>query len=273
MWDFSSPTWHWTRIPCIGRWILNHWTTRELPGLLITWLLKRVYYYYYLKNDSIRCYRKNLNEPFGQPNICRCECRNEFLTELPSPGTLFSSPAFVRGPSESYRTSHSSVFWCFKAHVTSRATARHRHTQSLQKCLKRLGFEEPHYWNAGGLIAKGRTRGVLETHWWWGGQGSEKRGKKQIGLVTLLNEETWEGGFTRISQRGEPRGSPKGISSTAYIQWCKNPRLDENLRLSSLSIANSDASGVQAAAGVIEAGRGRLENGPPRGAAINQHPV
>ena len=97
-------------------------------------------------------------------HICRCECRNELLTGLPSPWTLFSSSAFVRGPSESYRrTSHSSVFWCFKAHVTSRATARHRHTQSLRKCLKRLGFEEPHYWNAGGLIAKGRSRGVLET--------------------------------------------------------------------------------------------------------------
>ena len=21
-------------VPCIGRWILNHWTTREVPGLL-----------------------------------------------------------------------------------------------------------------------------------------------------------------------------------------------------------------------------------------------
>ena len=49
-------------------------------------------------------------------------------------------------------------------------------------------------------------------------QGSEKRGKKQMGLVTLLTEETWEDGFTRISQRGEPRGSHKGISSTPYIQ-------------------------------------------------------
>ena len=26
----SSRTRDWTHVPCIGRWILNHWTTREL---------------------------------------------------------------------------------------------------------------------------------------------------------------------------------------------------------------------------------------------------
>ena len=31
MWHLSSPTRDQTRIPCIGRWILNHWTTREVP--------------------------------------------------------------------------------------------------------------------------------------------------------------------------------------------------------------------------------------------------
>ena len=31
MWDLSSPTRDQTRVPCIGRWILNHWTTREVP--------------------------------------------------------------------------------------------------------------------------------------------------------------------------------------------------------------------------------------------------
>lgn len=46
-------------------------------------------------------------------------------------------------------------------------------------------------------------------------KGSEKRGKKQMGLVMLPTEETREGGFTRIGERGEPRGSPKGISSIA----------------------------------------------------------
>ena len=31
MWDLNSPTRDWTHMPCIGRWSLNHWTTREVP--------------------------------------------------------------------------------------------------------------------------------------------------------------------------------------------------------------------------------------------------
>ena len=31
MWDLSSLTRNWTRIPYIGRQSLNHWTTREVP--------------------------------------------------------------------------------------------------------------------------------------------------------------------------------------------------------------------------------------------------
>ena len=33
-WDFSSLTRARTHIPCIGRQILNHWTTREVPGIV-----------------------------------------------------------------------------------------------------------------------------------------------------------------------------------------------------------------------------------------------
>ena len=33
MWDLSSQTRDETCLPCIGRWILNHWTTREVPAL------------------------------------------------------------------------------------------------------------------------------------------------------------------------------------------------------------------------------------------------
>ena len=32
MWDLNSPTRDWTRVPCIARQILNHWTTKEVPG-------------------------------------------------------------------------------------------------------------------------------------------------------------------------------------------------------------------------------------------------
>ena len=31
MWDLSSPTRNRTQVLCIGRWILNHWTTQEVP--------------------------------------------------------------------------------------------------------------------------------------------------------------------------------------------------------------------------------------------------
>ena len=30
--DHSSQTRDWTDVPCIGRWILNHWTIRVVPG-------------------------------------------------------------------------------------------------------------------------------------------------------------------------------------------------------------------------------------------------
>ena len=35
MWDLSSLTKDWTCTPCIGRWSLNRWTAREVPGSLI----------------------------------------------------------------------------------------------------------------------------------------------------------------------------------------------------------------------------------------------
>ena len=33
MWDLSSLIRNWTWFPCIARWILNHWITREVPDL------------------------------------------------------------------------------------------------------------------------------------------------------------------------------------------------------------------------------------------------
>ena len=30
-WDLNSPTRDRTHVPCVGRWILYHWTTREVP--------------------------------------------------------------------------------------------------------------------------------------------------------------------------------------------------------------------------------------------------
>jgi len=34
MWDPSRPTRDRIYIPCIGTWILNHWTAREVPTVL-----------------------------------------------------------------------------------------------------------------------------------------------------------------------------------------------------------------------------------------------
>ena len=33
MWNLSSSTRDQIRVPCIKRWILNHWTTREVPEI------------------------------------------------------------------------------------------------------------------------------------------------------------------------------------------------------------------------------------------------
>ena len=35
LWDLHSPTRDQTCVPCIGRWILNHWTIREVPQSFI----------------------------------------------------------------------------------------------------------------------------------------------------------------------------------------------------------------------------------------------
>ena len=32
IWNLSSSTKDWNQVPCIVRWILNHWITREVPG-------------------------------------------------------------------------------------------------------------------------------------------------------------------------------------------------------------------------------------------------
>ena len=39
MWNLSSPNKDWTWVPCIGRQILNHWTTRGIPIALLWWNL------------------------------------------------------------------------------------------------------------------------------------------------------------------------------------------------------------------------------------------
>ena len=35
IWDLSSPTRDRTHVPCIGTWILDHWTIREVPSIYL----------------------------------------------------------------------------------------------------------------------------------------------------------------------------------------------------------------------------------------------
>ena len=45
MWDLSSPTRDPTGVPCIGRRILNRWTTREVPLFQISFCFSIVNVY------------------------------------------------------------------------------------------------------------------------------------------------------------------------------------------------------------------------------------
>ena len=77
MWDLSSPIRNWTRVPCVGRWIPNHCTTKEvaflsfislfllpLPFLLFSSLislshsLPSFFLHLFLRNIMILLYRR-----------------------------------------------------------------------------------------------------------------------------------------------------------------------------------------------------------------------
>ena len=53
MWNLPGPG-IWTHVPCIGRWVLNHWTTREVPKLFNFKLL--CFYFHHFGNLSLRKY-------------------------------------------------------------------------------------------------------------------------------------------------------------------------------------------------------------------------
>ena len=43
MWGLSSPAQDWTCVPCIGRWTLNHWTTKVVPRY--DWLVVKTFFF------------------------------------------------------------------------------------------------------------------------------------------------------------------------------------------------------------------------------------
>ena len=62
MWDLSSPTRDQTPVCCIGRQILNHWTTREVlsSSNFLNWSPK-VLSVFQIKNLNVRLLLKNWN--------------------------------------------------------------------------------------------------------------------------------------------------------------------------------------------------------------------
>ena len=53
MWDLSSPTRDRTCTPCIGRWSLNHWTTREVPGVHVFFQISVFVFFGYKPRSGI----------------------------------------------------------------------------------------------------------------------------------------------------------------------------------------------------------------------------
>ena len=80
VWDLSSPTRDWTCTPCLGRWSLNQWTTRESPchsrfttdsEHLALWTLELV------KTNPGHRGNRGLCKERGHPSIlhvCACVC-------------------------------------------------------------------------------------------------------------------------------------------------------------------------------------------------------
>ena len=68
MWHLSSPIKDQTHIPCIGRWILNHWTTREVP-ILIFFKGSPEVFYYLLPNSLLIDITGIVRESYSCPSV------------------------------------------------------------------------------------------------------------------------------------------------------------------------------------------------------------
>ena len=143
-WDLSSPIRDWTHVPCIGRWILNLWTTRlwsTCDGLQISVLLQQI--------------------SLGN-NLCECV----FLCVLMNSGDLpegaeFPKPVF-QGPGGStsgrdHRLAHPEDILCF-------LKTRWEHSRHQQKKAAGSGGQRPlllsYVWPA--LPKERRGRGMPE---------------------------------------------------------------------------------------------------------------
>ena len=61
MWDLCSLTRDWARVPCVGRWLPNQWTTREVSSFIS------------VSSQSIWQFHLSVRDP---PSVCSkgCQC-------------------------------------------------------------------------------------------------------------------------------------------------------------------------------------------------------
>ena len=77
-WDLRSLTRNWTHVPCIGRWILffffgrwilNHWTTREVPPLTSLTILFLLFTFFLLFNLTYLTVVQRIDSVFSTINL------------------------------------------------------------------------------------------------------------------------------------------------------------------------------------------------------------
>ena len=81
MWDLSSPTRDRTWNPCIGRWSLNHWATRKVPGITILIALQVIFTHSLVEKHWISLDHFQIHlQPFMESHLV-----SPSLHSLPSP--------------------------------------------------------------------------------------------------------------------------------------------------------------------------------------------
>ena len=149
MWEICSPVRDWICTPCVGRWSLNHWTTREV--LLSTSHLKRRS----CKFLSQKCFLPNTVaiEPFTQPIFIYHLLRQWQPTPVLLPRNPMDRGAAVHGVAKS-QTWLSDFTFTFHFHALEKEMATH---------FRFLPGESQGQGSLVGCRLWGRTE--LDTHW------------------------------------------------------------------------------------------------------------
>ena len=128
MWDPSSPARDQTCVPCIRRRILNHWTTREVPGRsFLTWV-------------SWSCRQITTEggviQRFDWAEHQSCVISHISYSSLPFQVALFSPTEYPR-----------LLIWCFRALKRKEVeTASLQANPNMVKHMGREGVDGGHLW-------------------------------------------------------------------------------------------------------------------------------